>query len=103
MVLDLAPDASSASAARGCSNPGKWVTIGRSDVALWGEFQGSGSKPYQTQVDLREPAFKCSCPSRKFPCKHGLGIMLIFASGENAIAQAKRPQWVDEWMSTRAQ
>ena len=101
MVLDLAPDASSASAAKGCSNPGKWVTIGRSETALWGEFQGSGSKPYQTQVDLREPAFKCSCPSRKFPCKHGLGIMLALAEKPAAIKTATPPQWVSEWLAGR--
>ena len=101
LVMDLAPDASSASAARGCSNPAKWVTIGRSDVALWGEFQGSGSKPYQTQVDLREPAFKCSCPSRKFPCKHGLGIMLALAERAEAIAVAPPPAWVEQWLAGR--
>ena len=101
MVLDLAPDASSASSARSCANPGKWVTIGRSDIALWGEFQGSGSKPYQTQVDLREPAFKCSCPSRKFPCKHGLGIMLALAEKPDAIKTASPPQWVTDWLAGR--
>jgi hypothetical protein len=101
MVLDLAPDASSASSARSCSNPGKWVTIGRSETALWGEFQGSGSKPYQTQVDLREPAFKCSCPSRKFPCKHGLGIMLALAEKPAAIKTASAPQWVTDWLAGR--
>jgi hypothetical protein len=101
MVLDLAPDASSASSARSCANPGKWVTIGRSETALWGEFQGSGSKPYQTQVDLREPAFKCSCPSRKFPCKHGLGIMLALAEKPEAIKTAPPPQWVTDWLAGR--
>jgi hypothetical protein len=100
-VLDLAPDASSASAARSCANASKWVTLGRSETALWGEFQGSGSKPYQTQVDLREPAFKCSCPSRKFPCKHGLGIMLVLAERADKIPAKDPPAWVADWLEGR--
>src|SRR5438874_3851840 len=99
--MALAPDASSASSARSCASAAKWVTLVRSEIALWGEFQGSGSKPYQTQVDLREPAFKCSCPSRKFPCKHGLGIMLALAEKPDAIKTAAAPAWVEQWLSGR--
>jgi hypothetical protein len=99
--MDLAPDASSASSARSCAGASKWVTLGRSDIALWGEFQGSGSKPYQTQIDLREPAFKCSCPSRKFPCKHGLGILLVLAEKAEAIPSAPPPGWVEQWLAGR--
>src|SRR4051812_35297232 len=99
--MDLAPDAASASAGRSCTNASKWVTLGKTETALWGEFQGSGSKPYQTQVDLREPAFKCSCPSRKFPCKHGLGIMLALAEKPDAIKTTPTPQWVTDWLAGR--
>src|SRR6266576_2751110 len=99
--MELAPDASAASAARSCTNAAKWVTLGRSEIALWGEFQGSGSKPYQTQVDLRGPTFKCSCPSRKFPCKHGLGMMLVLAERGESIASKEPPAWVAEWLAGR--
>src|SRR4051812_9351767 len=99
--MDLAPDAASASAGRSCTNASKWVTLGKNETALWGEFQGSGSKPYQTQVDLREPAFKCSCPSRKFPCKHGLGIMLVLAERADKIAVKDPPAWVADWLKGR--
>jgi hypothetical protein len=64
-VLSLAPDASSAKAGKELSSPRKWQNLGQSEAAAWGECQGSGAKPYQTQIDLSEPAFKCSCPSRK--------------------------------------
>jgi hypothetical protein len=33
--------------------------------------------PDKTRVDLNCPAFKCNCPSRKFSCKHGLGLYLL--------------------------
>ena len=66
-----------------------------------GACQGSGSKPYQVQIDLAEPAFKCSCPSRKFPCKHALGLLLIHATTPAAIVKAERPAWVSEWLASR--
>lgn len=34
------------------------------EAAVWGLCQGSGKDPYQTQIDLIGPAFRCSCPSR---------------------------------------
>lgn len=100
-VLSLAPDAASASAGAGLAGAQKWKTLGRSDAALWGEVQGSGSKPYQTRVDLSEPAFKCSCPSRKFPCKHALGLMLVYAADESALKPGSPPGWVGEWLADR--
>ncbi len=101
-VLALAPDEASAKAARGLVSPSKWPTLGASDVAVWGECQGSGSKPYQTQVDLAGPAFRCSCPSRKFPCKHGLALLLIRAAEPARFAGGEAPAWVNEWLATRA-
>ncbi|MEO7718333.1 MAG: SWIM zinc finger family protein [Capsulimonas sp.] len=102
-ALALAPDASSAKAGRELSSAGKWVTLGRRGEAIWGECKGSGASPYRTQVDLTEPAFRCSCPSRKFPCKHGLGLMLIFAADPAALADAEPPAWVSEWLASRAE
>ena len=76
-VLALAPDAASAKAANGLTKPGQWPLLGANEAALWGECQGSST--YQTQVDLAGPSFRCSCPSRKFPCKHGLALLLCSA------------------------
>ncbi|MBK7841954.1 MAG: hypothetical protein IPJ49_30625 [Candidatus Obscuribacter sp.] len=66
-ILRLAPDASSAKSGKELANPVKWQGMGTDLAYIWGYCQGSGAKPYQTQVDLTAPAFKCSCPSRKFP------------------------------------
>ncbi|HEU4994213.1 MAG TPA: SWIM zinc finger family protein [Gemmatimonadaceae bacterium] len=69
---------------------------------VWGECQGSGAKPYQTRADLRaEPAFKCSCPSRKFPCKHSLGLLLLLAADEKIFRVGAPPAWVAEWIESR--
>jgi len=102
-ILALAPDASSASAAKGLAAARKWVSLGRSERAAWGECQGSGKDPYRTQIDLNEPAFRCSCPSRKFPCKHGLGLFLLLAHSPAVFEQTAPPAWVAEWLSKRDQ
>lgn len=101
-VLALAPDAASAKAARGLTAPGQWPLLGQDAAAVWGECQGSGAKPYQTQVDLAGPAFRCSCPSRKFPCKHGLALLLIRAQEVSAFTGKDAPAWVTEWLASRA-
>lgn len=102
-VLSLAPDAASASAGQGLASPRKWSGLGRSERAVWGLCQGSGQDPYQTRVDLGEPAFKCSCPSRKFPCKHGIGLLLLLAKDESGFKEAAEPGWVADWLSTRTE
>ena len=99
-VLALAPDASSASAGKKLGNPKSWQGLGQNAEAVWGECQGSAL--YQVRVDLQDMSVRCSCPSRKFPCKHGLGLMLLAASTPAAIPQATPPEWVSEWLAKRA-
>jgi hypothetical protein len=102
-ILSLAPDEPSKKSGKDLANPAKWVSRGANEQALWGEAQGSGSKPYQTQVDINNIAFKCSCPSRKFPCKHGLGLMLLYARQRAAFKDSNAPGWVTDWISKRAE
>ncbi len=100
-VLALAPDDASAKAAGGLVSDSKWVTLGADADAVWGECQGSGSKPYQAQVDLNGLVSRCSCPSRKFPCKHGLALLLMYAQKNPRFVAGTRPAWVDEWLASR--
>ncbi len=102
-ILALAPDAGSVKNGKALATASKWQNLGSTDKALWGECQGSGKNPYQAQIDLAEPAFRCSCPSRKFPCKHGLGLFLLNASQEQLFTQNTPPPWVQEWLDKRAQ
>ncbi|MEV6446829.1 SWIM zinc finger family protein [Amycolatopsis sp. NPDC051716] len=99
-VAGLAPDPASEKAGRALATPARWSGAGASEDAVWGFCQGSGKKPYQTCVELAEPAFRCSCPSRKFPCKHALGLLLLWATGR--IDGAEPPEWVHTWLSERA-
>jgi hypothetical protein len=104
-VLSLAPDASAQRAARALAGDKAWCEVGLSieeglPPTVWGLCQGSGIQPYQTCVDLTEPAYRCSCPSRKFPCKHTLAVLLRWASG--GVPEATAPNWVREWQASRA-
>ena len=99
----LAPDDASRKAGQGLAKASKWVTVGSSSRAVWGECQGSGSKPYQTIVDSEDLAFKCSCPSRKFPCKHGLGLLLYAESDPSRFGETAAPEWVVAWLDKRSE
>src|SRR5687767_13947787 len=100
--MALAPDPASASAGQSLANVKKWTGLGRGERAIWGLCQGSGKTPYQVRVDLSEPAFKCSCPSRKFPCKHGLALLLLFAKQAGDFTSGDEPAWVADWTTERA-
>ncbi len=98
-VEALAPDAASVVAARRLARPGPWSETGRDGRAVWGLCKGSGARPYQTQADLSTPAWKCSCPSRKAPCKHALALLLLYAGG--GVPAREPPEWVEEWLEAR--
>ena len=106
-VLALAPDASSRKAGSKLGAAGPWSEAGRSEEGtVWGLCKGSGSKPYQTVIDIADaagPAYKCSCPSRKFPCKHALGLLLLWAGGDGAVPPGQVPDWAEQWMEGRRQ
>jgi SWIM zinc finger len=101
-VLALAPDASAAAAARRAAVPGSWTATGCDDVALWGLFVGTSAEPYQVVVEFEAPAFRCSCPSRKYPCKHTLGLLLLWSAGHVA-AGLTPPRFAAEWLARRAE
>lgn len=101
-ALSLAPDDASAKAAQGLASPHRWQTLGATDDAVWGSCIGSASEPYRAQIDLSEPAFKCTCPSRKRPCKHALGLFLLYAKQPETFPQDSLPAWVAEWLADRS-
>jgi hypothetical protein len=98
-VAKLAPDPASLSAGKKLANGRVWQNTGRDQRALWGECQGSAL--YQTRVDLTDLTAKCSCPSRKFPCKHALGLLLLAAASGDAVPDQPAPEWVTEWLDKR--
>lgn len=102
-VLALSPDAKSTKNGKSLATASKWQALGTNQQAIWGECRGSGQNPYQTQIDLSEPAFRCSCPSRKFPCKHSLALFLLLANQVELFTPADPPDWVQDWLNKRSQ
>ncbi|MEU2253175.1 DUF5691 domain-containing protein [Nocardia xishanensis] len=98
-VGELAPDASSLTAARGLAD--RWRDTGYRDDAVWGRCRGSGPEPYATIVDLSGPAYACDCPSRKSPCKHALSLLLLWSQGAVA-PSAEVAEFAAEWLAARA-
>lgn len=100
-VLALAPDPASASAASSLATPRPWTRLGHDESHLWGTCLGSGRAPYQSVVELGPPpAFDCSCPSRKSPCKHVLGLLLLWTAG--GIPAARPEPFAAAWIARRS-
>ncbi|MET7369639.1 SWIM zinc finger family protein [Streptomyces sp. NPDC005566] len=101
-VLALAPDDASRKAGNRLGRAGPWSEAGHGGAGtVWGLCKGSGSKPYRTVIDTTGPAYTCSCPSRKFPCKHALGLLLLWASDGSALKEGEAPEWAEEWLEGR--
>jgi hypothetical protein len=97
---ELAPDQGSLDAARKLLKA-KWPAAAGDGAGLvWGECQGSGSQPYRVVLAEQDLGYKCTCPSRKFPCKHVLALMWMRVEGR-AFATEDRPVWVAEWLGRR--
>ena len=80
-VEALAPDAASVTAARKLARPGPWSEHGSRRARGLGAVQGQRRRGRTRRRSISPgPAFKCSCPSRKFPCKHALALLLLRAA-----------------------
>lgn len=98
-VEALAPDASAIAAGKKLGKPGPWRGLGQDDHALWGECQGSAL--YQTRIALVDYASNCSCPSRKLPCKHALGLLFLASTSAASVPRGAAPEWVSSWLEKR--
>ena len=102
-VEALAPDQASLKAAAGLRKPAKWSGAGISPDGqlIWAACAGSGANPYRVMADLADLGNKCTCPSRKFPCKHVLALLWMWTEDSLAFATGETPDWVSEWLGRR--
>ena len=98
-VLALAPRPSSVAAAQPLAVPARWAGAGCDSRAVWGRCVGSSAEPYECAVDHVEVAFRCTCPSRVFPCKHSLALLLLWARGQ--VAEGEPPPFAATWIAKR--
>jgi SWIM zinc finger len=101
VIEAMAPDQSALKAASALLKPGKWPVRAQAGNLIWGECQGSGANPYRVVADMHDHGSKCTCPSRKFPCKHALALMWMHVDDAAAFQAGAVPDWVNEWMGRR--
>lgn len=86
-ILAMAPNAAAAANGKKISQKGGFVRLQRSadDTFYMGECTGSGKSNYNTSVDFLDgtPVCRCTCPSRQFPCKHGLALLYEILAQKN--------------------
>ncbi len=86
LVRSSAPNEAAVANARKISSRGEFISLKKTadETLIFGECQGSGKNPYSTSADFSgaAPVFRCSCPSRQFPCKHALALMMEWLSGK---------------------
>lgn len=101
-IEQMAPDQGSLAAAKKLLKPSLWPTLQQNGEGLvWGECQGSGATPYRIAVTEADAGYKCTCPSRKFPCKHSLALMWMRADNLAPFVTGTPPQWVNDWLGRR--
>ena len=98
-VLALAPDPAVGQAARGLAVPAHWAALGADEVGVWGLYRGTSAEPYDVVVDRSGPSWRCSGPSRKLPCKHAVGLLLLWAEGNVPVGPRSQP--VARWLAAR--
>jgi hypothetical protein len=98
-VVAVAPGANAISAAEPVAVPARWSGLGADERALWGRCRGSGAEPYEASVDHVEVAWRCTCPSRRQPCKHALALLLMWVRG--GVPEGSRPAGVAGWIDAR--
>jgi hypothetical protein len=84
-----APNADAVKNGRSLVAKGKFsnLQIDSDDTILFGQCAGSGKEPYSVSCDFAradQPTHRCSCPSRQFPCKHCVGLMLAYVLKKTA-------------------
>lgn len=86
-VTSIAPNPAAVKNAKKISSSGNFIRLcASSDETFYmGECTGSGSSHYITSADFADPAkpvYRCSCPSRQFPCKHSLALLFEMAANK---------------------
>jgi hypothetical protein len=98
-VVAVAPGPSAVAAAERLADPARWASVGSDERCLWGRCRGSGPEPYDTVVDHAEVGWRCTCPSRKQPCKHALALLVMWVRGR--VPAATAPAGVARWAAGR--
>jgi hypothetical protein len=95
-VVALAQTSARFGAGEAIAVPSRWSHTGASDRALWGRYHGSGAEPYEVVVDHADVRHRCTCPSRVLPCKHVVGLLVMWVRGH--VSDVAETPAVASWM-----
>lgn len=85
-IEGMAPNAAAAKNGRDLVAKNKFsgLSTDADGQLIWGQCAGSGKNPYYCSADFLNPSspvFRCTCPSRQFPCKHCIGLLYAHEKG----------------------
>jgi len=86
-IYNLASDKDAFARAKKHAHTRKWKNLQSNGKLTWGESKSSGAAYYKTIFDNTHPekaVFHCTCPSRKRPCKHSIGLALLLLEQSGA-------------------
>ncbi len=94
VVSRLAPDDKALKVVRDLARGGSYREAGVSPDGTWIFADCQGGSLYKVSVDLADAnalVGRCTCPSRKAPCKHALGLMLCDGRRSARSSSSSRP------------
>ena len=95
LILEKAQNIKSVENGRSLSKEQKFFDLKKleDETLYWANCRSSGSKNYFTSLDFsnNDIIYRCNCPSRKFPCKHSIGLMFEILENKSFIVD-KAPE-----------
>lgn len=93
-LLQLAPDSGTLEQARKLFFAKRWLVLEGNGKYLWGVYETPYAQRMETVVRLEPPLLRCSCKSRRRPCKHALAMVLLFLNrNEVWKVRDELPEW----------
>jgi hypothetical protein len=81
-------------AGRGLASTNHWQILAYNNEFIWGEFPNARQNSIQTFVSRLDMTVACSCNSRKFPCRHGIGLLLLAAKRPSHFSRLLPEGWL---------
>lgn len=101
-LLNYAPDSRTLSQARGLFFAKRWKILEGNGQYLWGEYETAHGHQHKAFVRLEPPLFRCSCKSRRRPCKHSLALVLLFLNRPDAwVVKDEMPEWAVQYVQQK--
>lgn len=103
-LLQLAPDSGALEQARKLFFAKRWLLLEGNGEYLWGVYETAYGQRIETAVRLEPPILRCSCKSRRRPCKHALAMVLLFLN-RNEVWKVKEelPDWAQVLLGQQKQ